>query len=362
MTSWIDRPDDLSERLARWAGQPLVALDTEFIRERTYYPQLALVQLSVPDEILLVDPLVPGMDAPLRSLLVDTTVTKVMHSASEDLQALQRGCAALPAPLFDTQVAAALCGLGAGLGYQKLVEQVTGVQLAKGETRSDWLRRPLSDAQKEYAADDVRHVHALHAFLDRELAERSRHAWLHQDAERALRNAADESDDPWPHLAVRSAQSLDAEGQARLVRLLRWREGQARRSDKPKSWVLDNELAVALARRPPRNVSEFHATLDRHPKAPRKARGELWEVLSAPLAEGETDLPLALGDSLDKARVKAMQQAVAAVAAEHGLPEGLLCSRKHLEALLSGRGWPDALAGWRRELLEPALGPLLANG
>ena len=362
MTSWIDRPDDLSDRLARWAGQPLVALDTEFIRERTYYPQLALVQLAVPGEILLVDPLVPGMDAALRPLLVDPAMTKVMHSASEDLRALQRGCAALPAPLFGTQVAAAMCGLGAGLGYQKLVEQVTGVQLAKGETRSDWLRRPLSDAQKEYAADDVRHVHALHAWLDRELAERGRHAWLRQDAERALRNAADESDDPWPHLSMRSAQGLDAEAQARLVRLLRWRDVQARRSDKPKSWVLDNELAVALSRRPPRSLSEFHATLDRHPKAPRKARGELWEVLSAPLEAGELDLPLAVGDSLDKARIKAMQQAVATVAAAHDIPEGLLCARKHLEALLSGRGWPEALEGWRRDLLEPAFNPLLADG
>ena len=362
MTSWIDRPDDLSDRLARWAGQPLVALDTEFIRERTYYPQLALVQLGIPGEILLVDPLVPGMDAALRPLLADPAVTKVMHSASEDLQALQRGCAALPAPLFDTQVAAALCGLGSGLGYQKLVEQVTGVQLAKGETRSDWLRRPLSDSQKEYAADDVRHVHALHEFLDRELATRGRHAWLQQDAERALRNAADDSDDPFPHLALRSAQTLDAEGQARLARLLRWREVQARRSDKPKSWVLDNELAVLLSRRPPRSLSEFHAVLDRHPKAPRKARGELWETLSAPLAEGELDLPLAEGDNLDKARIKAMQQAVAAVAAEHDIPEGLLCSRKHLEALLACRGWPAALEGWRRTLLEPALGPLLADG
>lgn len=362
MTSWIDRPETLSERLAGWAGQPLVALDTEFIRERTYYPQLALVQLAVPGEILLVDPLVEGMDAALRPLLTDPGVTKLMHSASEDLQALQRGCGALPAPLFDTQSAAALCGLGAGLGYQKLVEQVTGVQLAKGETRSDWLRRPLSESQKEYAADDVRHLHEVHAFLAAELARLGRHAWLAEDAERALRNAADEGDDPWPHLALRSAQTLDAEGQARLARLLRWREAQARRTDRPKGWVLDNELAVALARRVPRNLSEFHAVLDRHPKAPRKARGELWEVLSAPLSDEEQSIPLANGDSLDKARLKALQQGVAAVAAEHELPEGLLGARKHLEALLAGRGWPDALQGWRRRLLEPALSPLLADG
>lgn len=362
MTSWIDQPDALASRLAAWAGQPLVALDTEFIRERTYYPQLALVQLAVPGEILLVDPLVPGMDEALRPLLLDASVTKLMHSASEDLQALLRGCQALPAPLFDTQVAAALCGLGAGLGYQKLVEQVTGVQLAKGETRSDWLRRPLSESQREYATDDVRHLHAVHAFLDRELAERGRHDWLRQDAERALRGAADEGDDPWPHLALRSAQTLDREGQARLARLLRWREVQARRSDKPKGWVLDNELAVALARRPPRSLSEFHAVLDRSPKAPRKARGELFEVLSAPLSEQEMSLPLADADGGDKARLKALQQAVATRAGELSLPEGLLCSRRHLEALLAGRGWPAALEGWRRELLEPVLSPILAGG
>lgn len=362
MSLWIDTPHALSERLAAWAGQPLVALDTEFIRERTYYPQLALVQLAVPGEILLVDPLVPGMDAALRPLLVDPAVTKLMHSASEDLQALQRGCAALPSPLFDTQVAAALVGLGAGLGYQKLVEQVTGITLAKGETRSDWLRRPLSDSQREYAADDVRHLHAVHALLDDRLAGLSRHAWLQADAERSLRGAAQEGEEPWPHLSVRSAQGMDADAQARLCRLLRWRDIEARRSDKPKSWIIDNELAVLLARRPPGDFAEFNAVLDRHPKAPRKSRGELWSVLSAPLGEADRAIPLLRPDAFDKQALKAMQEAVVAVAQAHGLPEGLLCARRHLEALLEGRGWPDALAGWRRELLEPALAPFLPHG
>ena len=359
MSTWIDTPQALSDVLARWAGQPLVALDTEFIRERTYYPQLALVQLAIPGEILLVDPLVPGMDDALRPLLVDPAVTKLMHSASEDLQALQRGCNALPAPLFDTQVAAALCGLGAGLGYQKLVEQVTGIQLAKGETRSDWLRRPLSDSQHEYAADDVRHLHAVHELLDAKLGELGRHAWLKADAERSLRNAVQEGEEPWPHLGVRSAQSLDVEGQARLCRLLRWRDIEARRSDKPKSWIIDNELAVGLARRPPRDFNEFNAVLDRHPKAPRKSRNELFERLSAPVTDEERGIPLLKPESYDKQTLKAMQEAVIAVAQAHGLPEGLLCARRHLESLLEGRGWPDAVAGWRRDLLEPALSPLI---
>ena len=356
VTLWIDTPERLAAHLAGWAGQPLVALDTEFIRERTYYPQLALVQLAVPGDVVLVDPLAPGMADALRPLLVDPAVTKLMHSASEDLQALQRGCGALPAPLYDTQVAAALCGLGHGLGYQKLVEMVTGVALAKGETRSDWLRRPLSASQCEYAADDVRYLHAVHAHLAPRLEELGREPWRRADAERALRLAAADGDDPFPHLALRSAQSLDAAGQVRLWRLLRWRDREARRGDRPKSWVLDPELAVSLARRPPPDAAAFAEQLDRHPKAPRKARGELYELVSTPVSDEERTLPLLREATWDKSTLKAMQEAVAAQALAHGLPDGLLCARRHLETLLEGRGWPDALEGWRRELLEPALG------
>jgi ribonuclease D len=362
LSLWIDSPEVLASRLAAWAGQPLVALDTEFIRERTFYPKLALVQLAVPGEILLVDPLVPGIPEVLRSLLRDPAVTKLMHSASEDLQALQCGCQALPEPLFDTQVAAALCGLGAGLGYQKLVEMVTGVVLAKGETRSDWLRRPLSASQREYAADDVRHLHAVHAFLAPQLAERGREAWLMADAARALRLAASDGDDPFPHLALRSAQSLDAAAQLRLWRLLRWRDQEARRSDRPRSWVLDNELAVGLSRRPPSDRAAFQELLNRHPKAPRKARDTLWTLLSDPPAEEEAGLPLARADAPDRQKVKALQQAVAAIAAEQQLPEGLLCARRHLEALVETGRWPEALEGWRRSLLEPAFARILGGG
>lgn len=357
---WIDEAGALAARLQAWHGQALVAMDTEFIRERTYYPQLALVQLAIPGEVLLVDPLAEGIPALLAGLLADESVTKLMHSASEDLQALARGCGEVPSPVFDTQVAAALVGLGAGLSYLKLVEHVTGLTLEKGETRSDWMRRPLSDSQLKYAADDVLHLHAVHAALEPKLRELGRRDWLDADAERAVRNARNEADDPMPHLAVRSAQSLDAAGQARLRRLLRWRDVEARRSDRPKGWVLDNELAVQLARRPFEDMHRFHAALDANPKSPRKSRRELWELLAAPLDDEELALPLnRAGDGADRQRLKRLQEAVAAVAASLDLPEGLLCARRHLEALLEGRGWPDALSGWRRSLLEPVLAPLL---
>lgn len=359
MNHWIDSPDALQARLQSWNTPPSVALDTEFVRERTYYPQLALVQIAIPGEVLLVDPLVPGIPERLRALLDDERILKIMHSASEDLQAFLRGCGTLPSPLFDTQVAAGLAGLGGGLGYQKLVQLLTGEVLEKGETRSDWLRRPLSDSQLHYAAEDVLHLHDMHAQLSATLDALDRRAWLEADCARAVRNARNDIDDPNPHLAVRSAQTMDAEGQARLRRLLRWRDVEARRLDRPKSWILDNELAVALARRVPEDFQRFNETLDRHPKAPRKSRRELWDLIEAPLSDSERAIPLGSTEQIDKNRLKRMQEAVAGVAQALDIPESLLCSRKHLESLIEGRGWPEALAGWRRERLEPVLSPLI---
>jgi ribonuclease D len=358
---WIATPEALDQRLSSWAGEPVVALDTEFLRERTYYPKLALVQLAAAGEVALVDPLVPGIPERLAVLLADESVTKLMHSASEDLQALSRGCGAVPSPLFDTQVAAAMAGLGAGLSYQKLVEQLCGEALEKGETRSDWLRRPLSDSQLKYAADDVLYLHAMHADLQARLLALGRLDWQSSDAVRAVRNARDDAEDPNPQLAIRSAASLDADGQRRLRRLLRWREAEARRSDRPRGWVLDNDVAVAASRRPIDSFERFESLLDAQPKAPRRARRELWDLLAAPPRDDERELPLLrTPEAVDKQRLRQMQDAVSALAASLAIPDGLLCARRHLEALLDGRGWPDALAGWRRSLLEPVLAPLLA--
>ena len=361
MTHWIETPDALRARIAN--PPAAVGLDTEFIRERTYWPQLALVQIALgesDDDILLVDPLRPGMAKALAPLLADPGVLKLMHSPSEDLVAFKHACGVLPAPLFDTQAAAALCGLGAGLGYQKLVQAVTGVELAKGETRSDWLRRPLSPAQLDYAADDVRYLHALHRDLQARLAANGRAAWLAEDSERQLANAAGDDSERWPHLALRSAQFLDLDGQRRLLRLLRWREAQARASDRPRSWILDNELAVALARQPLDSRLRFDALLDGFPKAPRNLRTPLWDALITPLPD-EAQAPPVRGDDRDKKQLRALQEAVAAAAAELGLPEGVLASRRLLEGLQDGNGWTGPLSGWRRAVLEPRLSPLLGG-
>ncbi|MGH8062459.1 MAG: ribonuclease D [Pseudoxanthomonas sp.] len=356
MPVWIDDPATLRTRLQdppAWVG-----LDTEFVRERTYWPQLALVQMAIGDEILLIDPLAPGIAEALRPILTDPSVLKVMHSASEDLVALSHDCGVFPAPLFDTQIAAALCGIGGGMGYQKLVQEITGVALAKGETRSDWLRRPLSDSQLEYAADDVVHLGAIHHELDTRLRALGRRDWLDQDGARMLASASQDSE-RWPHLSMRSAQFLEAPAQQRLLRLLRWRDAQARDSDKPRSWILDNELATNLARTPPGDRAQLQSQLEAHPKAPRKLGDAIWQALTTPL-DDEAQAPLARNASNeDKNALKRLQDAVSARSAELGLPDGILASRRYLEALQESGTWPTALAGWRREVLEPTLAPLL---
>ncbi len=359
--SIVAHPAELAEHLLRWTDVELLALDTEFIRERTWWAQLALVQMTAPGhDVLLIDPTVPGIPELLRPLLDNPAIVKLMHSASEDVQALQRGCGAVPAPLFDTQIAAALCGFGASLGYQKLVETQLGIALPKSETRSDWLRRPLTPAQLLYAADDVLHLHALHTILRDKLRDLGREHWLVEDCARLIANSSNETPETHPHLALRGAQYLDAEAQALLRRLLRWREAQARAGDRPKGWILDNELAIALARSPPIDARAFHAFLDTQPKAPRKLRSELWEELTQPLTAEERDIPLVqTPDSAQKKLLRALQDAVAAEAARLGLGDGVLASRRTLEALLDGNGWPTALEGWRRPILEPLLRPLL---
>ncbi len=359
MPLWIDDPATLREQLRDPPAR--VGMDTEFIRERTYWPQLALVQMAIDDRILLIDPLAPGIVEVLRTFLADSSVLKVMHSASEDLVALAHDVGALPTPLFDTQIAAALCGIGAGMGYQKLVQELTGVALAKGETRSDWLRRPLSDSQLQYAADDVVHLEAFHAHLEARLRELGRRDWLDQDCARMLANGADDAGERWPHLSMRSAQFIEPPAQLRLLRLLRWRDRQARSSDKPRSWILDNELATNLARTPPADRAGLQGVLDGHPKAPRKLGEAIWDALQTPL-DDESDAPVARNaTSEDKAALKRMQDSVARLSADLALPDGLLASRRYLELLRESGEWPTALGGWRRELLEPVLAPELAT-
>ncbi|MEO5559272.1 MAG: ribonuclease D [Dokdonella sp.] len=360
MADWIERSDALLSLLE--STPTAIGLDTEFMRTDTFLPRLALVQIEIDGRIALIDPTADIDPTPLAAVLADPERVCVMHSASEDLEAFATWSCSI-AQLFDTQIAASFAGLGAGLGYQKLVRELVGIEVPKAETRSDWLRRPLSAEQLEYAAQDVVHLPILHAELSTRVETRGYGAWLIEDCASMLDRARKREPDSEPQIALRGAAEWPRERQALLRRVLRWRDATARTVNRPRSWLLDDAHALDLCARPPQGADE----LTERSKGQRALRGpqraELLGVLNAPLTADElefTPIPRA-PSSREKATITAMKEIVAARALELDLPEGLLCARRHLESLLATRRWPATLEGWRRGVLHDALMVLLPD-
>jgi ribonuclease D len=360
LADWIERSDALCNLFER--APAAIGLDTEFMRIDTFLPRLALVQIEIDGRIALIDPTAEIDPAPFAAVLADPARVCVMHSASEDLEAFATWSCSI-AQLFDTQIAASFAGLGAGLGYQKLVRELTGVELPKGETRSDWLRRPLSEQQLEYAAQDVIHLPALHAELGARAERRGYNAWLAEDCARMLERARQREPDPQPQVALRGAAEWPIERQALLRRVLRWRDTTARAINRPRPWLLDDAHALVLSARPPTSADEL-AERSKGQRALRSAqRADLLGVLNAPLAPEELEFIAIphVPSAREKTVIAAMKEVVAARATELDLPEGLLCSRRHLETLLATARWPNALEGWRRSVLHDDLIALLPN-
>ncbi|MFT3791766.1 MAG: HRDC domain-containing protein [Rudaea sp.] len=357
MHEWMDNEAALDAWIAQSPRGGIIALDTEFTRTNTFAPILALVQIKLGNGIALLDSPRLGAHAALAARLREPAGICVMHSASEDLEALAGIVPEGPANLFDTQIAAAMAGLGFGLSYQKLVAALFGVELPKSETRSDWLQRPLSAAQLDYAAQDVAWLLQIHARLADSLKSLGRSEWLAEDCRRMVERVRRAEPDMQPQRAFRSASDWPRENQILLRRLLLWRERAARRFDKPRSWLLDDAHALALAERPPANGNElFERT--KGLRALRSAqREEVLALLRAPHDDSDAAaLPIpAPMTSAEKKAVAAMKDAVAAVAQKLDLPDGLLCPRRHLETFLTDRAWPAALEGWRKPLLFDAL-------
>ena len=355
MADWIDRTDKLLEMLPH---APLIfGVDTEFMRTNTFFPRLALIQADFGPRTALIDP-IAGIDLdPLAEVLADPSRVCVMHSASEDLEALAKPMPRGIAELYDTQIAAAFAGLGAGVGYQKLVRELTGIELPKGETRSDWLRRPLSPQQIEYAAQDVIHLPALHAQLSARVEQRGYTKWLSEDCARMLERARQREPDSDPQVALRGAAEWPRERQALLRRVLLWRDVVARRTDTPRPWILDDSGALDLTAHPPTTAAEL-ADRTKGQRGLRSAlRAELLDELQRPLASEELEfaaIPRS-PSAREKPALAALKEVVAERATALDIPEGLLCARRNLESLLVTRQWPAGLEGWRREVLHDAL-------
>ncbi len=356
--AWIDQ----SARMPVPGDNGAIGLDTEFMRRDTYYPKLALVQAAHENERWLVDPTAYDAGADVRALVARRCC--VMHSAGEDLQALAPLLGDMPLQLFDTQIAAALCGMGPGLSYQKLVAALLGIDIPKDETRSDWLRRPLTPSQLEYAELDVAYLVELQGVLAARLDRLGRREWHAEDCARLLHQADRQRQgaDLQPQRDFRAAADWPPEAQARLRRVLLWRDEAARALDKPKPWLLDDAHALSLSLQPPADPQALFERVKGLRALRGPQRSELLPLLHAEATPGELDAlePIvAAPRGQYKRSADAMREKVHAIAAKLDLPAGLLCPRRLIEELAVARTWPAGLEGWRRGLLEAELTPLL---
>ena len=245
---------DLAAACSRLSQHPFVTVDTEFMRETTYYPKLCLIQMATPDEGLLVDPLAPGIDLnPFLDLMADERVIKVFHSARQDLEIVWNIGGIVPHPLFDTQVAAMVCGYGDSVSYEQLVNDLAKARVDKSSRFTDWSRRPLSEAQLAYALSDVTHLIQVYEALEAQLQANGRHGWL--DEEMAVLTSPDtyraEPENAWRRLAGRMRKAREI---AVLMEVAAWREREAQTRDVPRGRVLKDDAVIDLAVSAPRTV------------------------------------------------------------------------------------------------------------
>lgn len=355
----IDSADALAAFAVRAAGAKEIALDTEFMREKTYRAELCLLQLAVGAEAVCIDPLAlagSGADlAPLTALLT-SGAAKVMHAARQDLEVLLPAVG-LVKPVFDTQIAAALAGFPSQVGYAELTRRLVGVELPKAHTRADWSRRPLSAEQQEYALDDVKYLGALRASLLENLAAKGRLQWL--DEELAGLASADaltvDPDEAWRK--IKGLPTLDPERQKLAQALGAWRERRAAERNRPRGWILDDAVLREIVVRLPRTPEALAALPEMQESVARKCGDELLELVKqSGIADPPPPLPRReKPDPTLLATVKRLAEVSAEVATQLEINPEVLSTRRELEKLAAGKRDVSLLRGWRADVVGARL-------
>jgi ribonuclease D len=351
----ISTTADLADACARLAQHPFVTVDTEFLRETTYYPKLCLIQLASPDEAVLVDPLAPELDlAPFFGLMVDEAVVKVFHAARQDLEIVWMLGRVLPTPLFDTQVAAMVCGYGDSVGYEQLANDLAKARIDKSSRFTDWSRRPLNEAQLVYAEADVTHLRDIYLALKADLEATGREAWVAE--EMAVLNSPGtyevKPENAWLRLKGRIRKPKEL---AVLIELAAWREREAQHRDVPRQRVLKDDALMDIVQRAPRSV-EALAELRSVPNGFERSRSgaEVLAAIERGLALDPKGLPRLereRGRGGNGAVLDLLKVLLKAVAEAERVAPKIIASSDDLEAIASDdEAEVPALQGWRREV------------
>ena len=351
----ISTTKDLTAVCRRLAAHPFVTVDTEFLRETTFWPRLCVVQLASEEEAVAIDAMAEGLDlAPFFELMADERLTKVFHAARQDLEIIWNLAKLIPAPLFDTQVAAMVCGFGDQVSYGDLVKTVTKVTLDKSSRFTDWSRRPLLPAQAEYAIADVTYLRDIYRFLCTKLDETGRIGWL--DDEMAILTSPSiyeqHPENAWERFRNRIRKPRDL---AVLMEVAAWRESEAQTRDVPRSRVLKDDIMIEIVLAAPKtpeamgNLRAFPRGMDRS-----RAGAEILAAIERGLARDPKTLP-----KLDRERrngcngatVELLRVLLRHVSESHGVAAKMIASVEDLEAIAADdHAKVAALTGWRREL------------
>lgn len=364
----------LNEFCARASQQPFIIVDTEFVRTRTLNPQLGLIQLNDGHEVMLVDPLTISDWQALKSLLINTNVVKVLHSCSEDLDAFNTALGVMPTPLFDTQFCAQLLGMGSSLGYAALVENLCNVSLDKGESRTDWLARPLSDKQLSYAANDVIYLHDVYLQLKQKIVEAEREQWVFLESETLIAKKQASLPLTYIYLTVKNNWRLNTKQLFVLKALAAWRAEVAKQKDIALNFVLRESAMLEIAKRCSVNKAHLKTIDGILPQTIRRYGDTIMSIVANTLQEynkldvanGIAPIERLIDFSQYKKTLAEMKVISAAIAADNDIEPEVVASKKQLEQFLKWQWFkldetalqglqPDILSGWRKALFEPYL-------
>jgi len=360
---YIDTPEQLAALCQQLRQHDWLTLDTEFLREKTYRPRLCLLQVANPDVIACVDPLAVEDLSPLLDVLYEPGITKVLHAAHQDLEILFELRGALPAPIFDTQIAATLLGHGEQIGYGNLVKAELGLELEKAHARADWCHRPLDAAQLDYAADDVRHLREVYLRQRAQLAELGREQWLQPDFDELSDPARYRNPPEQAWQRVKGSNRLKGVQLAVLQALAAWREEQAQHSNRPRRWVIKDEVLLDMAKQMPQALDKLRRirglednTVQRHGETLLRLIGEAKQRPKAqwPQAKSGTRLPPEQEPLVDM-----LMALLRDLCQRQRISPSAVAGRRELEMMLMGERDIPLLHGWRASIAGDALQALL---
>ncbi|KFZ38574.1 ribonuclease D [Shewanella mangrovi] len=365
---YVDTADALQTLVAQYERCSLLVLDTEFVRTRTYYARLGLIQAFDGETLALIDPVAIEDLSPFWALLSNPNILKLLHSGSEDLEVFAHHGKCQPAPLLDSQLVAAICGMGHGMGYAKLVQTLLDIELDKGESRTDWIKRPLTEAQLFYAANDVKYLYQLYPMLREKLEQQGRLQWAFEESERMTEGRLQAPDLQQAYLKVKNAFQLQPKELAVLRALAAWRQAKAIKRDLAVGFVMKDHTLIALAKKQPRSMNELLQSRDLSDHEKRIHAKELLKVMNnADMSNLPEPLDVLALKPGYKSAFKLIKGVLHDIAESQQVPIELLGSKKLIHEYLEWE-WagkqselPLVLQGWRGSLTANALGQIEAQ-